>query len=593
MKRTLRLASGVAAAALLVGSLAACGSSGPARTGSGSSGGGGGGGGGGQSQSSTGTTSSGGGGGGNSGGGGYAPGGTLKVLMGTSPDSLDPDYGYTAQAAEADWIVYTPLLTYTRASGTAGTKIIPGLAESLPTISDGGKTYTLTMRKGLKFSNGKPVVASDFAYGIERAIKISWGGASFFTGNIQGAAAYQAGKAKSISGIVTNDKTGKIVIHLTAPYGAFENVLSFPAAAPVPAGTAMKPLTLNPPPGVGPYEITAVKENVDFTLKKNPYFAGFHIPNIPLGYVNNIDVTIESNNNTETQMVLDNQADEFDWSDTIAGSYLQQVQTQAKSRYTPETLAGTDYFFMNTRTKPFNNIKAREAVNLAISRVALARLAGGQITPACYFLPPGIPGHVSGPCSFGSATATGSPADIAKAKKLVDEAGLKGTPVTVWSETRQPRQAYSTYLNGQLNAIGFKSSLRVISDSIYFQTIGSAKTNPQIGFADWFQDFPNPGDFYLLLDARAIAPINNENFGNTDDPHIQSTIKKLERVPASKLDSVASQWQALEKYVSSKYYMAPYGYLIGPLFLSDRVDYSKAIFQPLYGDDWTSFELKK
>jgi peptide/nickel transport system substrate-binding protein len=577
MRQNRRRVSAVAAVGAMALIVAACGS-GKASTGSG-----------GTSQGSTSgssaSTSSG-------SSGGYAPGGTLKVLMGTAPDSLDPDFGYTAQSLEADWLVYTPLLTYAHASGKAGTVVIPGLAESLPTVSPDGTTYTLTMRSGLKFSNGTPVVASDFTYGIERAIKINWGGDSFYTGDIVGAAAYQAGKAKTISGITTNDKTGKIVIKLTGAYGDFENILSFPSSAPVPPTTPMKPESSSPPPGVGPYMITSVKPGVDFLLAKDPSFKGLNIPGIPDGYVNDINVTIESNTTTETQEVLNNQADEFDWSDTIAPTLLSQVQKQT-DRYKLETVAGTDYFFMNERTKPFNNPSARKAVNLAISRVALSRLASGLLTPACYYLPPGIAGHVSGNCVWGgTASDTGSSADIAEAKTLVKNAGLAGTPVTVWSETRQPRQGYSTYLASVLNQIGFKAQIKVVEDSIYFQTIGSAATNPQIGFADWFQDFPNPGDFYLVLSAQGIAKVNSENFGNVDNPVIQAGLAKLNKVPSSKLASVDSQWQAIEKNVMTKDEMAPFGFLNQPFFLSDRVDYAKAIFQPVAGDDWSSFELK-
>ena len=484
------------------------------------------------------------------------------------------------------------MLTYAHKSGSGGTQVIPALATALPVVTGGGKIYTMTLRKGLKFSDGTPVVASDFTFGIERSIKILWGGASFLTTNIVGGAAYQAGKAKTISGITTDNATGKIVIKLTNAYGAFDNILCFTATAPLPPTTAMKALSTTPPPGVGPYKITSVRPNVSVTLVKNPLFAGFGIPGIPTGFVNTVQVTVQSNTNTEAQDVLDNQADEFDWSDTLPPAILAQVTSKAKSRYTAETLPQTYYFFLNTKIAPFNNLAAREAVNLAISRTALARLASGLDTPACYFLPPLIIGSVAGPCAFGSPTDTGSPADVAKATALVKSAGLAGTPVTVWSETRQPRQAFSTYLNTQLNAIGFKSTLKVISDSVYFQTIGSAKTNPQTGFADWFQDFPNPGDFYLLLDARAIQPVNNENFGYVNDPHIQSEIQKLETVPAGELASSRAEWQALEKYVSSKYYMAPYGNEIGPFFLSDRVDFATAVFNPVFGDDWASFELK-
>src|SRR5882757_701391 len=78
-------------------------------------------------------------------------GGTLKVLMGTAPDSLDPGFGYTTQALEGDNMVYTPLLTYAYREGTPGTVLIPGLATALPTISADNLTYTVTLRSGLKY----------------------------------------------------------------------------------------------------------------------------------------------------------------------------------------------------------------------------------------------------------------------------------------------------------------------------------------------------------------------------------------------------------------------------------------------------------
>src|SRR4051794_26321106 len=138
--------------------------------------------------SSSSSSSSSGGGGGSSTTSGGKSGGTITLAMGTAPDSLDPGKGYTTQAAEPDWLAYTGLVTYAHASGQAGGQVIPGLATGLPKISDGGKTYTFTLRKGLVFSDGKPVKASDFTYTVERALKIPWGGSGqFLGGTIAGA----------------------------------------------------------------------------------------------------------------------------------------------------------------------------------------------------------------------------------------------------------------------------------------------------------------------------------------------------------------------------------------------------------------------
>jgi peptide/nickel transport system substrate-binding protein len=528
----------------------------------------------------------------------FAPGGTLKVSMGSPPESLDPQVGYSSESEEADWIVYTGLLTYAHDNGATGSKLIPGLATALPTVSDGGRLYTLTLRKGLKFSNGQPVTASDFTTTVERAVKL-WGGASFFTGNVVGASAYESGKAKSISGITTDDATGRIAIRLVGPYGGFSNVLAFPAAGLVPADTPMTAEPSTPPPGVGPYKITRVQNDVGFTLEKDASFAGFHIPGIPDGYVNSVKVTYQTNVNTEATEVLDNQSDEFDWGDVLPASYLTKITTEAANRFKQETIAGTDYFWLNVSRAPFNNPLAREAANLAVSRVALQRLASGQITPACYYLPPGIVGHPSGPCPFGApsgagsfaAASLGSAADVAKAKSLVAKAGLTGSEVTVWTEDRQPFQSFGTYLDAQLNAIGFKSKLDVLGNSVYDPTIGAKRTDPQAGWSEWTQDFPNPSDFYYVLDSSSILPVNNGNLGYIDDSHIQKELAKLDPVSSTDLSSVANQWVALERYVAEKDYMVPFGYEVSQLFLSNRVDMAKAVFSPVYGDDWTTFEL--
>ena len=527
---------------------------------------------------------------GSSSSGAVKEGGTATVLMGTAPDFLDPQEGYTTQAAEPDWISYTPLLTYRHAAGQKGTELIPGLAQDLPKVSADGKTYTLTLRKGLVFSNGKAVKASDFTSTIERSIKLNWGGKSFFTNYIAGASAFDTGKSQTISGIQTDDSTGTITIHLTTPYGAFANVLAFPAAGLVPSGTPATNLSSNPPPGVGPYMIKDVSPNRGFTLVKNPHFASLGIPDIPTGHLDTIKVSITSNTQSEAEQVLQDQADVFDAGDTLPASLLPQIQSKAAGRFSREAIPSTFYFFLNTRMAPFNNPLAREAVNYALDRRAFVRLASGFLKPECYFLPDGIAGHPTGNCPYGSKDAA---PNLAKAKQLVKQAGLEGTPVTVWGETRAPRKQYVEYYTSVLNQIGFKATPKIISDSIYFPTIGNAKTAAQTGFADWIQDFPNPSDFYLLMDAKSIQPVNNQNFSNVNDPHVQRELAKLNAVPATKLDSVSGEWRALDEYVAKKGYAAVYGSEELPKFMSTRIDFKSAIFHPLYLNDWTSWQLKK
>src|ERR1700753_40620 len=181
-------------------------------------------------------------------------GATLLGAYAAFPDYLDPALSHTLEGWTATYDTYIPLLTYAHESGQAGGKVIPGLAEALPKVSSDGKTYELTLRKGLKYSNGEPVVASDFTHSLERAFILNSGGSPFYEGMV-GAANVLKTKKGGIPGVETDDKSGKITIHLEAPDGSFESELALPYVALVPAKTPDKDLTANPPHATGPYVI--------------------------------------------------------------------------------------------------------------------------------------------------------------------------------------------------------------------------------------------------------------------------------------------------------------------------------------------------
>jgi peptide/nickel transport system substrate-binding protein len=529
---------------------------------------------------------------GGGGGGGAKKGGSITISQTSQPDFLDPALTYTVNGTEPGWLVWTPLLMYPHKEGLEGAKLVPGLAESLPKISKDGKTYELTLRKGLKYSNGEPVKASDFEHEIKRVLNLESGGSAFFLG-IVGAQEYvDKGKADGdISGIETDDATGKITIHLKEADGSFSNVLGMWFAAPVPSSTPFKNMTEKPPAGVGPYKITSSVPNREFVMERNTFYDKNPLPDAPPGNVDKITTKIVKSAEKQAQDVINGDLDYMQ--DPPPADIKPEVKSKYSDRYDEHVTSSTYYMFMNTRTPPFDNPKVRQAVNYGLDKPALARLFAGELQPGCSFLPPGMPGYdekldVDG-CPWGNPN---QPPDLEKARSLLKEAGADGAKVTVWGNNDDPTDKVTEAYADQLNKIGFKATPKIIDGGVYFQTIGSAKTAPQTGFADWFQDFPHPKNFFFLVDGKSIQPTNNQNYGNVDDPEITSGIAKLNKEPEL-TDDVSNQWKDLNDKLVERAWVVPYGHRKLATFLSERMDFDNcSLFHPVYYNDYSSFCLK-
>src|SRR5215210_1199917 len=203
-------------------------------------------------------------GGGAEGGGAATKGGELNIAHTSYPDFIDPGLSYTVDGWEVLHLAYTGLVTFANGNGDAGTEgaeVVPGLAEDMPEISDDGLTYKFTLREGLKYSDGKPVKASDFKSSIERLLEQDSQGAGLGYTTIKGAADYLESKKGGVPGIVTDDAKRTIKITLSEPRGAFLYELAIPFASVVPGDTPATNMTKSPPPGTGCYEFQDVVLN--------------------------------------------------------------------------------------------------------------------------------------------------------------------------------------------------------------------------------------------------------------------------------------------------------------------------------------------
>jgi peptide/nickel transport system substrate-binding protein len=502
----------------------------------------------------------------------------FRIVYDTGLDYLDPALSYTVQGWEAMWNVYLSLLSYKHVNGPDGATLVPALAQNLPQISADGMTYKFKLRPGLKYSNGTPVKASDFKYAIKRLFLIDSPGVGFFT-NIAGADQFSKSKKGDISGIVTNDATGDITIKLAKPQGDFQNIVATIFAAPVPPNTPAKDQSTHAIPSTGPYMIQSYAPNRSFVLVRNPNFKP--TSDVPATNPDKMTFKIVEDDSAALQQVINGQAD-YDFH-PIPVDRLANVQQKYGDQLKIYTPANTYYFFMNTRLKPFNDKRVREAVNYGIDRNALVRLFGGLASATENILPPTYPQYKK---------HTLFPHNLAKAKQLVQQSGDAGMSVTVWGSNRETSKKPVAYLADVLNKIGFKAKLKIIDASIYWTTIGNQATKAEIGFADWFQDYPHPLDWFdVLLNGTRITQTHNNNYSDYNNASVNSTIARLKRQPKL-TDTVNSQWAQLDATIMKDAPWAPYINRQFTDFFGNNIDTSCYVQHVLYQFDFSRICMK-
>lgn len=509
----------------------------------------------------------------------------LKVVWGDT-DYMDPGLSYRLESWQLFQNIYEGLVGQKHAAGAASADVIPVLAESMPTVTQGGKNYKFTLRKGLKYSNGKPVKASDFPATIVRDFKMNSPGIGFYS-NIVGSDGCEKNptSCKSISGIVADDTAGTVEVKLKTPQSDFLYVMSLPFSAFVPAGTAAKPLTNPPPPGNGPYYMTSYQPHKSFMIKRNPFYKKGSIPTVPQGNPDQVVGTITDDLAASAQKVISNSVD-YD-ENLLPTDRLAQIQKKYGDQVKFFTTPSTYYFFMNQRTPPFNNLKARQAVNYAIDRNQLVKIRGGLGKVTQNFLPPTYPEYKK--IDFYKH-------DLAKAKQLVQQSGTKGMKVTVYTiGDTEVDKATGEYLQGVLKSIGWNAGIRELAGGTYFTIIGNQATKAQIGFTDWFQDYPYPTDWFgVLQDGTKITSVHNNNNSNVNIPSVNKEIQRLSSLPPDQANSQQTKdaWAKLDHDLMVKY-ASQVPYLNGVLtdFFSTRMNPDCDVSDNFYAD-FSQFCLK-
>jgi len=498
-------------------------------------------------------------------------GGTMRLVARSAAGTVDPHINYTLQYWQIYQAMYDGLLGFKKAAGAEGFEKVPNLAEAMPEVSNDGKTYTFKIRKGVMFSNGQEVGVKDVVASFQRIFKVSSPTAGGFYAVIVGADACLAEPAICTleGGVVGDEAAGTVTINLTRPDAEFFDKLALPHAAILPADTPATDAGTTPIPGTGAYYISAYDPNTGMTMSRNPHFKVWSEDAQPDGYP---DVMQYDFGLTDEAQVTAVQNGEADWMfDQPPTDRLGEIGTTYKDQVYITPLTAWWYAPMNTNIAPFDNVKARQAVNYAIDRSALVNLFGGPVlaSPVCQVLPPGFPGHEPYcPYTVDPGTTWSAP-DLDKAKALVEESGTKGQKVTIIAEDTAVSKAIGTYMQSVLTDIGYDAEVKPISPNIQFTYIQNTNNNVQISITQWYQDYPAASDFLnILFGCASFTPGSDSsiNIAGFCDAAIQARMDEALLLGVTDAVAANAMWTEIDKAVTDAAPMAA-------LFTPKRIDF--------------------
>jgi peptide/nickel transport system substrate-binding protein len=454
------------------------------------------------------------------------------------------------------------LVGYNQVSGVAGTQLVPDLAVSLPAPTDGGRTYTFTLRPRIRYSDGRPVKASDFRSTIERDFKAG-APVTYYDGIIGGAACRKRPQHCDLSrGIVANDARRTITFHLTAADPQFLYELALPFAFVVPSGTAPHDVGTHPLPATGPYSIARYEPKRLIRLVRNRYFHEWSQAAQPDGNPDEIVVRVGGSTDRAIHDVTTGKADALFLTRPLSTGQLTALATRYASQLHTDPSPAVNGVFLNTRVPPFDRLDVRRAFNFAVDRTAAVQTYGGPYAarPTCQTLPPDFPGYrpycpyTAAPSSKGTWTAP----DLATARALVARSGTRGMHVTVWSWSEAA--GIAPLAARTLRQLGYRVSVKPEGDN-YFGLITDSRTRAQIGFWGWGADYPAPGGFFQpTFTCASFVPDSgsqNPNSSEFCDPRIDGLIARATQAQGADPGTVQKLWARVDRSLADQSPWAP------------------------------------
>lgn len=466
-------------------------------------------------------------------------GGTVTLEHASGPDSLDPGNTYYGWVQNFSRLYGRSLVTFKPAAGKESLEVVPDLATGLGKASDDAKTWTYTLRKGVKYEDGTEVTSKDVKYAVERsnfAPEALSNGPTYFKAYLEGGDKYKGPyKDKSAEGLksIETPDDHTIVFKLNKPFADMDYLAAFSQTAPVPQKADTGASYVQKMVSSGPYKFSAYDESKGATLVRNPEWDPKSDP-IRKALADKVELKFNINATTIDDHLLN---------DVITvgaeGTGLQS-KTQPKVLVKAAEKAKTDnpyagalqYLALNVNVKPFDNVECRKAVQYAVDKQSMVDSIGGSVKgdPATTVIPPTVAGYKK----FDLYPSEGSKGDVAKAKEHLAKCGKpKGFKTTLTARSDRPDEiTAATQLQGSLKAIGVTAEIKQFPADKYFTDFAGVpdwvhKNNAGMMMMAWGADWPTGFGFLdQIVNGSAIKPSGGTNLMELDDKAINELLVK-------------------------------------------------------------------
>ncbi|MFF7726169.1 ABC transporter substrate-binding protein [Streptomyces sp. NPDC008001] len=460
-------------------------------------------------------------------------GGRVTLLADAPPEHVDPTQMYIGTTlGVATGLFHRTLTGYQESYDGGPRRLVGDLATDTGRTTDGGRTWTYTLREGLKFEDGTPVTSYDVAHAITRSFGPNGVyGPQFIQQALDPERGYRGPEedGPQAPGLSTPDER-TIVFSLPEPTPGFPFFATTTTTTPVPrdrdTGADYETSWL----ATGPYK---VKEHVPgetghYLLERNPHWDPATDP-IRHQYPDEIFWEFGVARDRQTERLLDPAGQDrfavatFD----VADAHVATVQGDERlmSRVIAGPSAYLQYVYINTRR--VTDVDVRRALNFAFDRGTCVELAGGTAGAqyATTILAPMVPGY-----RHHDVYPSGEHGDPVKAKELL--AGKELRPLVFAYPDTLPNAPVAPAVKTALEAAGFEIVLRPVDKAAFYSLMGDAENDCDLIYGVWGPDFPDAsGVFDVLFRGDRLTARGNMNLSYFDDPEITAEIARLAQEP--------------------------------------------------------------